>query len=504
MIIYIFFLIFIFIGIYLWGKNKHKNYTEVQQIIKSLVRREFLTINNISDELKNDYNLAIKEIKKRDLELEKSMKETQEYRDELEITYETLISKSKELEESNKILTERVTRLSNINSLSKAVLSVIELDKIIETIFDAFFILTEVKKISLYLWEDGKLVNKKVKGNMDLEKEYIYDEERLSEFTRKDFRNIYNGILSEFIISENERCMAFPLNVKGKELGVIFIIESGVKLNAIEQETISALAIQVAIAINNSQIYSDLLVKERISQELNVASRIQKKILPKEIKNILGLDIATFFKPAKEIGGDYYDYTIMEDILNITIADVSGKGVPAAFLMAQGRSILRTLELQGNQPSYNLRKLNALMYNDITEDMFITMLHSSYCYKSKAFTYSNAGHTPLIVYNSSENRVEMHSVKGVALGFLEDYLYKEKSFMLNIGDIVLFYTDGITEAENKEKQLFGIERLKNIILKNSNLGSDEIKEIILKEVSVFQDGTEQNDDITFVVIKRVI
>lgn len=502
MITYIFFLIFIFIVIYFFRTDKDKNYLEAQHIIKSLINREFLT--NISDELKNDYNLAMKEIIKQDLKLEKSIREIKEYRDELEIIYETLVTKSKELEESNRILTQRVTRLSNINSLSKAVLSIMTLDKIIETIFDAYFILTDTKKIALYLWEDKKLINKNVKGHIVLKKEYDYGNKDLKNFTRKDFREIYNNILNQFIIRENEKCMAFPLNVKGKELGVIFIVEESVKLNIIEEETISALALQVAIAINNSQIYSDLLVKERISQELNVASRIQKKILPKELKNILGLDIATFFKPAKEIGGDYYDYTINGETLNITIADVSGKGVPAAFLMAQGRSILRTLELQNNTPSYNLRELNRLIYSDITEDMFITMLHSRYCYKTKTLFYSNAGHTPLIIYNSLENKVEHHTIKGIALGFLDDYNYKESQINLNIGDIVLYYTDGITEAENKKRELFGMERLKDIVLKNSSLSPDKIKEIILKEVLLFQDGTEQNDDITLVVIKRVV
>ncbi|MGL4867949.1 MAG: PP2C family protein-serine/threonine phosphatase, partial [Cetobacterium sp.] len=139
---------------------------------------------------------------------------------------------------------------------------------------------------------------------------------------------------------------------------------------------------------------------------------------------------------------------------------------------------------------------------DITEDMFITMFHSKYNYDTKILTYSNAGHNPLVVYNSITQSIESHSVKGVAIGFLDDYNYKQGELKLNIGDVVIYYTDGITEAENNDKELFGIERLKNILLQTATLSSKEIKQKLLSEVNLFQNGCEQNDDITFVVIKR--
>ena len=139
--------------------------------------------------------------------------------------------------------------------------------------------------------------------------------------------------------------------------------------------------------------------------------------------------------------------------------------------MALGRSVLKTLELQGEQPCCNVRKLNKLIYPDITEDMFITMMHSKYDYSTKTITYSNAGHNPLVMYNSITKEIETHSVKGVAIGFLDDYSYKQGKIQLNVGDIVIYYTDGITEAENKDKELFGIERLKNILLESSYLSS---------------------------------
>ncbi|MGL5798039.1 MAG: SpoIIE family protein phosphatase [Cetobacterium sp.] len=501
MITYFSFIILFFIFFLILKKIEKKNFEETSKILKSFVSKDFL--NDISEDLKNDYERATAAIKKQDLELDNSIDELKDYKKELEITYESLLTKSKQLEYSNQILEQRVASLSNINSLSKTVLSIMELDKIISTILDAYFVLTGAKRISLYLWEDGKLQNKRIKGDIYFKGELSYPEEVLSQFTRKDYKKVYSELLKGFPLTPEEKIIASPLTVKGKELGVIFIIEDKSKLIKSDEETISALTIQVAIAINNAQIYSDLLIKERMSQELEVASRIQKRIIPKKIQKVLGLDVATFFEPAKEIGGDYYDYSLLnEKTFSITIADVSGKGVPAAFLMALGRSVLKTLELQGEEPRFNVRKLNKLIYPDITEDMFITMFHSKYNYDTKILTYSNAGHNPLVVYNSITQSIESHSVKGVAIGFLDDYNYKQGELKLNIGDVVIYYTDGITEAENNDKELFGIERLKNILLQTATLSSKEIKQKLLSEVNLFQNGCEQNDDITFVVIKR--
>ena len=408
------------------------------------------------------------------------------------------------MEYSNQVLETRVTNLSNINSLSRTVLSIVELDHIINIILDAYFVLTGAKKVSLYLWEEGKLINKQTRGNVNFRGEVSYPIEILQKFTYQDYKRVYEELKKGFQISPDEVIVVSPLLVKGKELGVIFIIEDKNKFIGNDEETISALTIQVAIAINNAKIYADLRVKERISQELEVASRIQKTILPKNITNIYGLQIANYFEPAKEVGGDYYDYTVKDDEnVSITIADVSGKGVPAAFLMALGRSILKTLERQGQSPADNLRNLNQIIYPDITEDMFITMLHSNFNNKTKILTYSNAGHNPLIVYRAKEDKVELHSVKGVAIGFMQGYNYKQGELKLEKGDIVLYYTDGITEAENPNKELFGFERLEKVIYDNRYNDVDTIKENILNEINIFRRDYPQVDDLTFVVIKNM-
>lgn len=493
----------LFILFFISIKNQEKeNIKNLAEILNSFKERKIH--NKIPKDLKEQYEETLNNIIKQDLELNNSIEELREYRNELEVIYNSLLDKSTQLEYSNQVLETRVTNLSNINSLSRTVLSIVELDHIINIILDAYFVLTGAKKVSLYLWEGGNLINKQTRGNVIFKGEVYYPLEIIEQFSYKDYTRVYEELKKGFNISENEVIIASPLLVKGKELGVIFIIEDKNKFITSDEETISALTIQVAIAINNAKIYADLRVKERISQELEVAARIQRTILPKDINNIFGLEITNYFNPAKEVGGDYYDYTVKDDEnVSITIADVSGKGVPAAFLMTLGRSILKTLERQNESPAVNLKNLNQIIYSDITEDMFITMFHSNFNAKTRILTYSNAGHNPLIVYRAQTDEIEYHSVKGMAIGFIKKYDYREGELKLNKGDIIFYYTDGITEAENPNKELFGFDRLKKVIYDNKDRDVNLIKESILNEINIFKRDTPQVDDLTMVIVKAM-
>lgn len=499
----IYFIFILVIGLMLYySKKKEEEMTEAMMTILTSIRNK-KQIEDVPEILKEEYEDTIKNVIKQDLELENSIGELREYRKELEETYNSLVQKSTQLEYSNQILERRVENLSNLNSLSRAVLSVLDLDNIINIILDAYFVLTGAKRISLYLWEAEGLINKKTKGECNFKENLLFSEEEIKEFTKKDYQEMYEKLSKKFILADNEVIVISPLVVKEKQLGVIYVIEDKNKLIDLDEETISALVIQVSIAINNAQIYSELIVKERMSNELDVASRIQKKILPADVDEIFGLEIAQYFEPAKEIGGDYYDYTILDDnVFSITIADVSGKGVPAAFLMALGRSVLKTLTLTGDfAPNENLNELNKIIYSDITEDMFITMMHSKYNKENKTLYYSNAGHNPIVVYRASTDSIELHTVKGVAIGFLEEYKYRQGEIQLNKGDIVIFYTDGITEAENSNKEMFGLERLKEVIYNNKNKSPKELRKVILESINRFRKDYEQTDDLTFVILK---
>ena len=166
--------------------------------------------------------------------------------------------------------------------------------------------------------------------------------------------------------------------------------------------------------------------------------------------------------------------------------------------------MLKTINyVSGFKPAEELNLFNKIVYPDITEDMFITVMNTELDLNSSIFTYSSAGHNPLVVYKKESDTVELYGTKGVAVGFIENYSYKENSFELKNGDIVVFYTDGIIECENKRRELFGTQRLLDVIYKNKNLSSKEIKEKILEAIEDFRKDYEQNDDITFVILKSV-
>lgn len=479
--------------VFMLKKNDKKHYEEMAKLMRYIADK--VEDPDISYEIRDGYDELVSELRKQEQELYESVEEINSYKKELNVTYKSLLAKSTELEYSNSVLEKRVANLSNLNAVGKSVLSELDLEKIISIIMDAYFVLTGVKKIAIYLWEEDKLVNKAFKGNLKEVRDYKYNKENI-----EDYDEIYRGISSE-IIEDDELVIYSRLNVKGKELGVIYLIQNEDRGSS-EVETIKALAMHVAIAMNNSKMYSELAVKERLGKEISIASNIQKNLLPKEIKIPFPMDRAEYFEPAKEIGGDYYDYNVIDkDRLFITIGDVSGKGVPASLLMTTIRATLKTLCHTDDNVQDILTNLNNFVCADMSEEMFVTIFHSLYDSRTQTLYYSNAGHNPLLVLKNNENRVTEEVVKGAAIGFLQGYKYKLGRLELQKGDVLVYYTDGITEAENSKKELYGKERLKKVLEESRGMDSEDIKNSILKSVDSFREGFEQVDDITLLVIK---
>ena len=496
------FLIFVFLSFLYMKRTINQYINEELRIITGLKNKQ--KISNIPDNIKLEYEDTLSQIISQEQELKQSIAELSEFRNELDVTYNTLVLKSSQLEYTNQILEIRVKNLSDLNQISRNISSMFDLNRIIDTITDAYFVLTPTKRMGIYLWEEGKLNCKKAKGLVDYIKSVEYPLEAFEKFSNDDFNKIYYDLAKRLITLSDEKTTITPLKVKSKEIGVILSIQDREKMIDLNKEMISALAIQASIAIDNAAGHNELLIKERISQELKLAANIQKKILPAGIEGLRGIELATYFAPAKEIGGDYYDYSIKGDVFSVSIADVSGKGAPAAFLMALSRSMLKTITYVSNYgPAEELSLFNKIIYNDITEDMFITLMNAKYDMATKNLSYSSAGHNPLVVYRKNTNEIELCGTKGVAIGFIKNYSYREKSITLYDGDIAIFYTDGIIEAENDSRTLFGIENFQDIIYENAHLSAENLKEKILQEIEKFRKNYEQVDDITFVIIKCI-
>jgi len=480
------------INIVVKSLNK-KHFEDMINLMKYIIDRE--EEPDISEEIREAYDDLILELRKQEQELGESVEEINSYKKELNMTYKSLLAKSTELEYSNSVLEKRVANLSNLNAVGKSVLSELDLDKIISIIMDAYFILTGIKKIAIYLWEEDKLINKAFKGNLKEIRDYNFQN-----YNEVEYNKIYKSI-SHDIIETNETSLFSNLNVKGKELGVVYIIHNKDESSR-DKETINALAMYVAIAINNSKVYSELAIKERLGKEISIASNIQKNLLPKEVKIPFKLDRAEYFEPAKEIGGDYYDYNVLtKDKLFITIGDVSGKGVPASLLMTTIRATLKTLCHKDDNVAEILTNLNKFVFPDMSEEMFVTIFHSLYDNSTQTLYYSNAGHNPLLLYKKNTGKIIEENVKGVAIGFIESYKYKLGKVELQEGDVLIYYTDGISEAENNNKVLYGIDRIKSLVEAYNYLDAESIKDLILKSVEDFREAHEQVDDITLLVIK---
>lgn len=482
--------------------NRKKFIYEIKRILKSIKNEDY--IRPEVEDVKKDYEDVVKVLIDKERVMKRNLNELDSYKQELNMTYKSLLAKSTELEYMNTLLEKKVANLSNLNAVGRSVVSELDLERIISIILDAFFVLTGAKKIALYLWEDGLLINKAFKGNIEISGREKNDYENIKGIRNSIYEKEYIEIASKLKDYE-EGVIITELKVKGKELGAIFIIEDlkEGKIKEDEMETISALSLHAAIAINNAKMYGELLEKERIEKEIAIAAEIQKNLLPKDIRSAFGLEIANYFEPAREVGGDYYDYFISaEGKLSVAIGDVSGKGVPAAILMTLIRAVLKTLSFYGNLPDTMLTRLNEIVYEDVNEEMFLTLFYSTYDYESRKIYYSNAGHNPIIYYDAKKDEIREENVKGVAIGFLEYYKYKLGEMKLNKNDIIVYYTDGITEAENINKELFGITRLKNVIQNNKNMSAETIKNEILKELFKFRGNYEQVDDITLVVIKN--
>jgi len=248
------------------------------------------------------------------------------------------------------------------------------------------------------------------------------------------------------------------------------------------------------------------LEQERAAKELEVAHQVQTELLPKDHPNIPNIDIAGFCKPAQEIGGDYYDYiSIDSDKIGIVIADVSGKGLPAAIYMTLTKGILQSKAEEISSPKAVLTKVNRLLYQSLWRDSFVTMFYGVLNVKNNKFIYARAGHNPPIHLNSKNDSFSFLESKGIALGLTDEREFtktiEEKQCDLNSNDLIVLYTDGFTEAMDKNSNVFGEKRLFDLILNNRDKTCEELIKIIYKEVSLFTGEYLEHDDMTMVSVK---
>lgn len=236
-------------------------------------------------------------------------------------------------------------------------------------------------------------------------------------------------------------------------------------------------------------------------RELEMAYRVQAQLLPLGLPEIAGWQFAASWQPARNVGGDYYDFIRNRDRLGVIIADVSGKGMPAALFMASARSIVRAKTTTSLSPAESLTQANALICADAARGMFITVFYAEIDPVARQFTYVNCGHNPPYWYRAETNDITELAPTGSVLGINESMQCRQQQIEIARGDLILFYTDGITEAFNDQDQEFGDERLKKIVLENASEAPDRILAEIESRLVAFVGSAPQSDDKTIVLVK---
>lgn len=242
--------------------------------------------------------------------------------------------------------------------------------------------------------------------------------------------------------------------------------------------------------------------QEKLLKELEIARRIQQNILPRETPAIEGLDVWGTNLPAREVGGDFFDYIpIDQNHWGITIADVSGKGMPAALFMGLSRTILRASTSGNLDITAALRHANELICRDSTSGMFVTLFYGVFDTATKELSYINAGHYPALLFHGDMTETSHLEARGIPLGITDMIELEENSLSLRSGDILVLYTDGVTEAMNESETVFGEERLTRLILDCHALPARDIVQKVQDEILLFSGDQPQFDDLTLVVMK---
>jgi len=296
--------------------------------------------------------------------------------------------------------------------------------------------------------------------------------------------------------------LSVPLKVKNRMIGFISLFNKrGEGFTLEDQRLLSIIAIQSAQTIENARLYEEerkLLVLE---EDLKVAQHIQQALLPKENPSIEGMEIYGLSIPAKQVGGDSYDFIQIDDRhLGIAIADVSGKGAPAALLMANLQASLRGQALINHSVKDTVTKVNYMLARSMDKGKFVTLFYGILNIKNKTFTYTNAGHNfPLLL--DRDGNLRTLEKGGIVLGMLDNFTYEEETVQLEPGNLLLLYTDGITEATNEMGEMFEEERLLKLFEDNQGISAQKLSQKIVDSVLSFRGTLPQSDDITLVVVK---
>jgi serine phosphatase RsbU (regulator of sigma subunit) len=272
------------------------------------------------------------------------------------------------------------------------------------------------------------------------------------------------------------------------------------------RDELGALAHVLNIMIRNLRIaQTNAVERQAFERELNIAKEIQEKLLPERIPQIPGFDIHSHYNSAKEVGGDYYDFIVIDQThLGIIVADVAGKGIPGAMVMTMARSLVRLASVRNISPADTFKKVNRILAKDIRRGMFVTAAYMVLNVKTRQLKVASAGHNPVVLYRAATGENELLKPAGIALGFDKGTIFdnhiKEVEVQLQPGDRIVTYTDGVNEAMNTASEEFGDDRFYDLVKKHAKKSSKDFVDAIVGALDEHRGRAEQSDDITITTL----
>ncbi len=405
-----------------------------------------------------------------------------------------------ELKKTNRMLDSKITRLNSLFELSKEFGLFSDSSKVARLLVYSVIGQFLVQKFAVVLFDHKKIKILESKFHQDdllLALENVNAINIVSSITKSKVESDYKGLQKlgiELIV---------PMQLQGQTKGLILLGKriSNIDYTDDDIEYIYSVGSLAIISLENQRLFKEALEKQKMEEDLEIARDIQRNLLPHKIPQFKNFDVAASTVFSKQVGGDYYDI-IRLDSSNfcIAIADVSGKGVSAALLMANLQAFLKTICKQGMKIDEATGLINDLITENTTEGKFITFFWAVVNDETKQLTYVNAGHNPPLLIR--DGKVTKLDKGGIILGVMKTMIpYQSESVHLQSNDLLIMFTDGVSEAMNQNGEEFSDERLEKLGLSLTGKPVKEISNTILHEVTKFAHGTVQSDDITLMVIK---
>lgn len=403
----------------------------------------------------------------------------------------------------------KAQEVSSLQYFSKLITQVLDFDELAETVTDITTRVSNADASWIILKENDGFIPKANKNigfvDSNLINKFILQKIKWDELSDTTFLKL-NDFEELTKLSEQYKVVAVsPLKTHGKVKGLLLAVRKNeLKFNEEDKNAIATFSDYASVAIENSTLLEESIEKERLEKELDVAREIQKKILPEKNPVYNGLEISSVFIPAFEVGGDYYDFfKISETKLGFVIADVSGKGISAAFIMAEVKGIFESLSITMQSPRDILIKANDILIRTLDSKTFVSASFGLIDIEKAEMKIARAGHCPALLLRE-ESALRLQS-SGIGLGISKFRKFNENLdetvIELKEGDTIVLYTDGITEAKNENLDDFGDKFFTEILLENRNKQVDEISKKVIQEVTMFSHNHSQYDDITLVVLK---